>query len=40
MLLKECKYAEKDKKVIGHITDDIKFSFDDSDEELLKNWSF
>ena len=29
VLLKECKYIEKEKKVIRHITKDLKFSSDD-----------
>ena len=28
---KECKYIEKGKKVIRYVTDDLKFSFDESD---------
>ena len=30
--LKECKYMEKEKRMIRYITDDFKFSSDDSDE--------
>ena len=35
VLLKECKYTEKEKKVIRHITDDLRNSFDsnEADEE-------
>ena len=36
MFLKQCKYIEREKKVIGYITDyitdDVKFSSDYSDE--------
>ena len=30
--LKECKYMEKEKRMIRYISDDFKFSSDDSDE--------
>ena len=33
MFLKECIYGEKDKKVIRYITDGLKISSDDFDEE-------
>lgn len=32
VFLKGCKHIQKDKKVIRYITDDWKFSSDDSDE--------
>lgn len=32
MLFKECKYTEKEKKVIGHITGDLEVSSDHYDE--------
>ena len=33
MIIKECKYTEKEKKVIGYITDDLGISSDDFDKE-------
>ena len=33
VFLKGCKYIEKEKKVIRHITDDLESCSDDSDEE-------
>ena len=33
VLLKECSYTEKEKKMIRNITDDMDTSFNDSDEE-------
>ena len=35
MFLKECKYTEKEKKMLRCITDDLEISSDDSDEEVL-----
>ena len=32
VFLKECKYIEKEKKLIRYITSILKFSSDDSDE--------
>ena len=32
VFLEECKYMEKEKKTIRYVTDDLKFSSDDSDE--------
>ena len=32
VLLQECKYIFKEKKMTRHITDDLKFFSDDSDE--------
>ena len=32
VFLKECKYIEKEKKLIRYITSNLKFSSDDSDE--------
>ena len=32
VFLQECKYIEKEKKVIRYITNDLIFSSDDSDE--------
>ena len=32
VFLKECKYMEKEKKIISYVTDDLKFSSDGSDE--------
>ena len=33
VFLKECKYNEKETKVIRHITDDLESSSNDSDKE-------
>ena len=32
VFLKNCKYMEKEKKIIRYVTNDLKFSSDDSDE--------
>ena len=34
MLLRECKYSEKEKQVIRYITDDLEISFDDFWQKL------
>ena len=36
VILKECKYTKREKKMIRYITYDLKISFDDSDKENLK----
>ena len=36
MFLKECKYIQKENKVIRYVIDDLESSFDDSDEEQIK----
>ena len=33
VLLEECKYVVKEKKILDYITDNIEISFDDSDKE-------
>ena len=40
VILEECKYVTKEKKMSEYITDDIEMCSDDSDEETSNKESF
>ena len=40
VILEECKYVAKEKKMSEYITDDIEMCSDDSDEETSNEESF